>query len=263
MTQPLVSIVMPTYNDIEHLDKTVNSVLSQSYRDFELLIVDDCSNDGTWDHLQKYPDVRIRLFRNEHNSGAAVTRNRGVDEARGRYIAFIDSDDVWREDKLSIQINAMKEKDLSFVYSKYYLINERDEIFGESGNLSRETNYNKLLKHCIIRTSSVVYDTEKCGGKHKFPLIRRRQDFGMFLSLLKSTPVAHLVDDYLCSYRIRRGSVSSTKRKNIPYQWAIYIEVEKLGVVRSSYLMVIWFLSAGFTNISRKFAELSKDIKAA
>ncbi|KEQ02225.1 glycosyltransferase family 2 protein [Pseudorhizobium pelagicum] len=253
----LVSIIVPTYNSESFIYDSIASVLSQTYSDFELIIVDDDSSDDTISIIRSFDDPRIRLERNESNCGPAETRNTGLKLAIGRYIAFLDSDDLWAEDKLEKQIAFMKAKNVAFIYTRYVLIDEHGVRFGDSGPLSPSVTYRSLLPHCIIRTSSVVYDSYSTAGKIYFPPLRKRQDFGLFLRLLSVCHEAHLLDEELCSYRIRKNSVSSNKLKNIPYNWDLYRNVEKLSLASSVYYISRWFLNSAFVNIKRQYVRRS------
>jgi glycosyltransferase involved in cell wall biosynthesis len=256
--EDLVSIVVPTYNSQEFIADSIRSVLAQSYRNFEIIIVDDCSFDKTVSLVHEFEDGRIRIKQNESNCGPADTRNNGLELASGRYIAFLDSDDLWGSEKLAKQIAFMEENKVAFSYTRYDLIDEHGGQFGDSGPIASSVTYKSLLPHCIIRTSSVIYDTTLVGGKVYFPPLRKRQDFGLFLRLLKICDRAFLLDEELCSYRIRRDSVSSNKLKNIPYTWALYRNVENMSIASSAYYLSCWFFNSGFVNVRRLVAKRSR-----
>jgi teichuronic acid biosynthesis glycosyltransferase TuaG len=253
----LVSIICPTYNASEFIVQTIESVLAQTYENYELLIVDDCSSDNTVDTVASYlVDSRVKLFELGSNSGAAAARNKAIEMAKGRYIAFLDADDLWMPEKLAWQIDFMKKINSSFSYSEFELIDESGRSIGSSQKLDKSVKYSGLLKHCIIQASTAMYDVN-VHGKVFCPLIRKRQDFGLFLSALREGATAHLVLDdaghalRLATYRLRPGSVSGNKFKNIPKQWSIYYDFEKLGFVRSIFYMVHWFYNAGIKNLLR------------
>ena len=178
--KPLVSIISPTYNSLQFIEDTIQSIIQQTYTNWELLITDDCSTDGTWELIQKHQklDERIKIFRLEQNSGPGVARNNSIKQAKGRFIAFCDSDDQWKPDKLEKQIKFLIENDLPFTFSAYQKIDENGQE-GGIVNVPEEVSYNYLLKTCPIGCLTAIYDTEKI-GKVYMPEIRKRQDYGLW-----------------------------------------------------------------------------------
>lgn len=258
--EPLVSIVCPTYNSQDFIEETIKSTINQSYKNWELIIVDDCSNDATAALVKKYlPDSRIQLHRLNINSGPANARNMATRLAKGQYIAFLDSDDVWKQRKLEDQIGFMQRECREFSYTQFELIDEQSKSIGRSQKLPYQIDYEKLLKHCLIQNSTVIYDIRSI-GKIMSPSIRRRQDFALFLKILKKIDSAYLAltedgrPQTTMQYRIRRESVSSKKLKNIRFQWEVYKDIENLGNIRSSYLLANWFLRSGLKNLIRLFS---------
>lgn len=233
-----VSVIMPAYNSEPFVAASIESVLAQTYSDLELLIVDDVSSDKTASVVESYmrKDPRIRFFRQPQNAGAAEARNRAIGEARGRYIAFLDSDDLWLPEKLHRQIGAMRTEKWPFTYTAYTRIDEQGQPLGEVGVPSTVT-YAELLKTCIIGCLTAVYDTEAF-GKVLMPSIRKRQDFGLWLRLLKMTPRAYGIREPLALYRVRSDSISSNKKSAALYTWRLYREVERLSLFWS-----LWFFS--------------------
>ena len=254
---PLVSIVMPTYNVSDFIEEAIISVLSQSYDNIELILVDDCSSDDTIEKISSFDDKRIILLQNEINLGPGVTRTRGLRAAKGDFIALLDADDRWYPDKLSAQVKFMQSTGAAVTYTRYDLIDEFGKTYMNSGALPEVATYHKLLRHCFIRTSSVVFDVKKTGRDVAFADIKKRQDFVFFLSLLKRVGEARLVDEMSCSYRIHAGSVSSSKLRNIRFQWAAYREHEKLNLTYCIYLMSHWFLRSGVLVLIRKTRGLA------
>lgn len=231
----LVSIVTANYNAEKFIVETIDSVLSQSYQNWEMIIVDDCSTDGSIGIVKEYiaKDSRIRLIQLEQNSGPAVARNRAIEEAKGRYIAFLDSDDIWKPEKLEKQIAFMQENHIDFSYAAYNLI---DEDGAEKGYFSipEKQNYIDLLKTCSIGCLTAIYDIKKL-GKIKMPNIKRAQDYALWLRILKKTKYAYGLNEILGTYRLRNTSVSSNKFKKAKYQWKVYREVEKMGLFKSTF----------------------------
>jgi len=247
MNNDLVSIITPSYNSEKFISKTIESVLSQTYQKWEMIIVDDCSSDNSNEIIKEYikKDERIRLIKLEKNSGPAVARNRAIKEAKGRYIAFLDSDDLWLPDKLKKQIKFMEKNNLSFTYSAYKLINEEDKELGIFIP-KEEIKYEDLLKTNYIGCLTAIYDSEKL-GKLYMPNILKRQDYGLWLKILKQIKKTKAILEPLAIYRIRKKSVSSNKIKAAKYQWKIYREVEHLNLVKSMY----YFMSYIFYGIKK------------
>lgn len=239
----LVTVVTANYNAAKFVAETIDSVFAQTYRNWEMIIVDDCSSDNGAEIIETYleKDGRIRLIRLEENGGPAVARNRAIEEAKGRYIAFLDSDDLWMPDKLEKQIAFMKEKSAVFSYGAYDLIDEEGNALGHF-EVPQKQNYSQLLKTCPIGCLTAIYDTRKL-GKVAMPLIRKRQDYGLWLKLLKRTEYAYGLNETLAVYRVRKNSVSSNKFKAARYQWKIYRDVEKMGRFKSLYYFTHYALN--------------------
>ncbi len=230
-----VSIIIPAYNSSEYIAKTIESVLSQTYPWWEMIIVDDCSEDNTYEIAKKYSrtDRRIKVIRLKKNSGAAFARNVAISKAKGRFIAFLDSDDLWLPEKLEIQISFMLKNNLSFTYSSYYLI---DEIERDCGIFitKEKIDYNSMLKTCSVGCLTAIYDVQQL-GKMYMPDIPKRQDYALWLAILKRIGETKGILEPLAKYRIRSGSVSRNKIKAAWYQWKVYSDIEKLSFVKSIY----------------------------
>ncbi len=245
MTPPLVTVIIPTCNSAAFIDDALDSVFAQTFQDFEIIVIDDASTDATASLVKARQDDRLTLVELPRNVGPGASRNVGIHHAAGRYLAFLDSDDIWLPTKLEVQLKVMRQADQPFTYTLYDVIDVHGRPFAASGKLPAYATYTKLLPHCFIRTSSIIYDTAATGGKVYCPEIRKRQDFGLFLSLLKRVGRAHLVGATLCSYRVRENSVSSNKFHNIGYQWRVLFEIERLGMIPSAYYMGRWMIRSG------------------
>lgn len=234
----LVSIITPSYGSANFIIQTIESVLVQTYPYWEMIIVDDKSPDNSNEIIESYiqNDDRIKLIKLEKNSGPAIARNRAIEEAKGRYIAFLDADDLWHPNKLEKQLNFLQEKDLAFTYASYDLIDEDDISLGTYTTVS-EVSYRSMLKTCSIGCLTAIYDTDKL-GKVFMPEIMKRQDYGLWLKILKSIETTYGYQEVLATYRIRKDSVSSNKLRAAKYQWKIYREVEKFNRVKSSYYFI-------------------------
>lgn len=245
MYKEMVSIITPTYNAEKFLEETIQSVLNQSFKNFEMIIVDDCSKDRSVEIAEKYAslDERVKVYKLEKNSGAAVVRNTGIERAKGRYIAFLDSDDLWDKDKLEKQIAFMKTKDIGFSFTAYRLMDE------EGGNLNKvvsapaEITYKDLLKNTVIGCLTVVIDREKIGD-FRMPLVRAGQDTATWLSILKKGNVAYGLNEDLASYRKVKGSISSNKIKALKRTWNTYRNIEKLRLIPCVYYYANYVIRA-------------------
>ncbi len=238
-----VSIITPLHNSSQYISKTIQSVLNQTYTDWELLIVDDCSTDDSASIVQKYTvkNKRINLIQLKSNSGAAVARNTAIEKARGRYIAFLDSDDLWTPTKLEEQIDFMQKNNYAFTFTAYNKIDENGNKFGVI-EVPDKVNYYNLLKTCSIGCLTAVYDTGML-GKVYMPLINKRQDYGLWLRILKLTPYAYSINKPLANYRVRASSLSGNKITAAKYQWKVYREIEELTLIKSAYFFTTYFLN--------------------
>ncbi|WP_299807114.1 glycosyltransferase family 2 protein [uncultured Shewanella sp.] len=229
--KPLVSIIMPSYNSEKTISQSIDSVLSQNYENWELLITDDNSNDKTISIVNTYieKDKRIRLFINAKNLGAGGSRNRSIKEAKGKYIAFLDSDDIWFSNKLDAQIEHMLRHNVALSYSWYQKFTE----LGDGGFVKPEltVTYQQLLYSNVIGCLTAIYDTEKL-GKRYMPLIRKRQDMGLWLDILKDIDEAVAVPQVLAKYRVDSG-MTQNKFKVLKWQWLFYRDVVGLNLLQA------------------------------
>lgn len=230
----LVSIIIPCYNSSKFISQTIESVLNQTHQNWEMIIVDDCSTDNSIQIITEYikNDERIKLIKLEKNSGPAIARNKATEEAKGRYIAFLDSDDVWLPKKLEVQLKFMAENNILVCYSSYSLINEAGNEIGLFITEERAT-YDKLLRTNFIGNLTAIYDAENIGKQYTDNV--RRQDYALWLKILKLTDQAGGILDPLAKYRIHNKSVSSNKIKAASWQWNIYRNVEKITLIKSMY----------------------------
>jgi glycosyltransferase involved in cell wall biosynthesis len=230
-----VSIITPSHNCSAFISETIQSVLNQSFSDWEMIIVDDCSTDNSVEVIQSFVelDSRIKLIQLSENSGAAVARNRAIEAAQGRYIAFLDSDDLWLPYKLEKQLAFMQSNDYPFSYAAYDKIDENGQVFGHIG-VPEKVCYSDLLKMCSIGCLTAMYDTAYF-GKVYMPLIRKRQDLGLWLRLLKRTDYAYGLNETLAQYRVRTDSISANKANAAKFTWRLYRDVEGLNLFKASY----------------------------
>ena len=231
----LVSIIMPSYNTASYVKDTVQSVFDQTYTNWELIIVDDCSPDNTDEIVTPLlSDKRIRYLKNEVNSGAAVSRNRALREARGRWIAFLDSDDLWMPEKLEKQIRFMKENDYHFSYTNYEEINEAGEVTGVHVTGPRRITKTGMFNYCWPGCLTVMYDREKV-GLIQIADIKKNNDYAMWLKVCKKAD-CYLLNETLAQYRKGRiGSVSTQSIKTmIRWHYKLFREAEEQGRLLST-----------------------------
>lgn len=244
--EELVSIIMPAYNCGDFIGITLDSVINQSYKNWEVIVVDDCSTDNTADVVQEYikNDNRIKYHKLEKNSGAAVARNKAVDLAAGKYMAFLDSDDVWFQEKLTKQIGFMEENDYGFTCTSYTKIDEQGEYLNRTIVAQPRRDYDGVLKTCP-GNSTVIYNAKKL-GKFKIPDIKKRNDYVMWLQVIKKEKYLYGIEEPLGSHRIRTEGISSNKKSLVGYHWKVYREIENLSLLKSSYLIVYWVMATVF-----------------
>lgn len=234
---PLVSIITPAYNAAQTIDATIDSVMKQTVKDWEMIIVDDCSTDGTRARLARAAasDARIRVLFLERNSGAAAARNHALDLARGRYVAFLDSDDRWKKDKLEKQLKFMRKYSYTFTFTGYEYISHEGEPLHKCVRAPRRVTYADMLKNTIVGCLTVIIDREAVGVFH-MPNLRTRQDLATWLALLKKGRVAYGLDEPLAEYRIGGPeSLSRDKWKAARKTWYVYRRMEKLPLWRSCW----------------------------
>ena len=243
MSEKLVSIITPTYNCGKFIARTLDSVQAQTYQNWEMIIVDDRSQDNTKEIVDAYikNDPRIQYHLLDVNSGAAVARTVAMKLAKGSYMAFLDSDDIWMPNKLERQIKWMNDNGYAFSCTSYEQIDENDKRLNRTIKTIKKTDYNRLLLDCPVGNSTVVYDVEKM-GKFEVPNIRKRNDDALWLQMLKKEPYIRGMPDVLMQYRIRPNSISSNKFKVIKYHWILYREIEHLSVIRSAFHIFWWCL---------------------
>lgn len=232
----LVSIIMPSYNTDKFIAETIESVLSQTYSNWELIIIDDCSTDNTDRVVEKYlTDKRIRYLKNKHNSGAAVSRNRALREARGKWIAFLDSDDLWMPCKLEWQIKFMKKYDYHFSYTNYSEINEKGKENGIIVTGPKRITKTGMFNYCWPGCLTVMYDREYV-GLIQIKDIKKNNDYAMWLKVCKKAD-CYLLNKCLAQYRKgRKGSVSSHSIKTmIGWHYKLFREAEGKGAIVSLF----------------------------
>lgn len=243
----LVSVIMPTYNCRKYIGQSVQSVIDQTVTDWEIQIVDDCSTDDTYEVLKPYLDKysAIHYYRLPQNGGPAAARTEAIKRSKGKYVAFLDSDDLWTSEKLEKQIAFMETNEIKFSCTAYKQMNEEGEILQTVCIPPIKTDYNKMVRLSNpIGNLTVMYDQEVL-GKYEVPAIKKRNDFALWLRILRDVDACYGMSDILATYRIRKNSVSSNKLKQAKYHWQLYYDIEKMGFVKSCWGMGCWGVVKG------------------
>lgn len=228
-----VSVIIPMYNSSRFIVECVNSVINQTYKNLEIILVDDKSKDSTLKKVNRIKDKRIKIIKLKKNVGAAEARNKGIEASTGNYICFLDSDDYWKLDKIEKQIKFIKDK--VFIYSEYqYLRNDKTHI----ARVPESLTYKELLKNSAIFTSTVMLNM-KCLTKEDIymPNIRMGQDYGLWYKILKKVDKAYGIQEVLSIYRVGNKSLSSNKFKAIKRTWLLY-KMEKLSFIKRVYYLL-------------------------
>lgn len=220
--EALVSIIMPAYNSAAFIAQSIDSVLAQTHSNWELLIVDDCSTDDTVSIVKAYTsDPRIKLQVFDKNSGAGIARNTAVSNAKGKYIAFLDSDDLWKPEKLRKQIDFMSGNNQPFTFSFYDCIGENGQWLGKRIKAPKILTYRLLFFSNFVGNLTGIYDTGYF-GKIRIASVRKRQDWILWLTVLKKMRSARPVPESLALYRMREDSISASKWKLLRHNYAVY-----------------------------------------
>lgn len=241
----LVSIITPSYNTARYIGETIESVLSQTYRNWEMIIVDDCSQDDTDDVIKRYlNDERIRYIKNEKNFGAAISRNRALMEARGKWIAFLDSDDLWFPEKLERQIKFMEQYGYHFSYTNYIEIDENTQTLGVRVTGPKKISKQGMYNYCYPGCLTVMYDSSYV-GLVQIKDIKKNNDYAIWLEVCRKAD-CWLLDECLGKYRKRSGSISRHGIKTmIGWHYKLWHEAEDKSVLLS-FWYTGWNMFFGF-----------------
>ena len=233
---PLVSVIMPSYNAERYIAESISSVLNQTYPHWELLITDDCSTDNTVAIARSFAeqDSRIKLKVAEHHSGIANTRNQSLLRMQGRFVAFLDNDDLWVPEKLEKQVRFMMENDFAFSYSAYELIKEDGTPKGKIIKTAGVIDYKKYLRNTIIGSGTIMLDRDKTSPL-TMPENATSDDMALWCKILKKGHHAHPIQEVLMKYRVRNNSASANKWKAAQDVWRVYRNQEHL-----SFTYALW-----------------------
>lgn len=238
----LVSIITPVYNSANFISEMIKSVQSQTYSNWELLFVDDCSIDNSVQIIEQYlvKDPRIKLFKLLNNQGSGPARNKAISEAKGKYIAFLDSDDIWHPEKIEKHVAFMQVHDAAFSHTSYGFMDEDGNVIRETFHVSKEpVTYRMALQRTEISCLTAMYDVEKV-GKMYMPDIRRKQDYALWLAILRRGFKSYPLDIELAWYRQRRGSATSNKFSLIHKHYIFLRKVMKLKRIYAFKYTALW-----------------------
>ena len=259
MTQkekPLISVITPTYNAERFIEETIDSVLAQTYDHWEMILVDDASQDQTVEIVEKYSrqDERIKLIQLEENSGSAVARNTAMDHANGRFIAFLDSDDLWLPEKLATQLSFMLENNVAFSFTQYRRMTEEGRLTNGVSKMKMQVEYDELMKQCIIGCLTVMLDMERVGHE-RMVNIRTRQDYVFWLTIMKKGIPAYGIPEVLAHYRLVDNSISSNKLKAAKRNWEVYYKIEEQSLLRSMWYFANYSIRSIIQVLKFKFVK--------
>lgn len=244
MESAVVSIIIPTFNSSHFISVAIRSVQAQSYTNWEIIVVDDCSTDGTTTIISQFvaSDKRIQLFKLDTNSGTGVARNLGVEKANGKYIAFLDADDLWKPRKLEKQLAWMHTHKLPFTFSFYDCIDEQGNPLNRVIQAPKIVTYNQLFFCNYVGNLTGIYDVDFF-GKIPISAIRKRQDWMLWLTILKKIKTVKPVPESLAWYRIRSSSISTSKINLIQYNYAVYRQFHGFFVVVATLCMIVFLFT--------------------
>lgn len=244
-TEELVSVITPIYNAGKYLKSTLDSILSQTYKKIEIVLVDDCSTDNSAAIIREYQKAHPQIVYHlqEKNMGAGAARNKALEIAKGQYVAFLDSDDLWMPNKTELQLATMKKELSPFSYTAIEMIDSAGNITKSKRTLKERCDYNYLLHNTIIATSSVIIDRNILGN-FRMPLRRGGQDYATWLMLLRNGTVACGLNESLVKYRVASGSLSSNKFKSIKQVWEIQTQDEKINKFSAAFHVICFSFNA-------------------
>lgn len=242
MEMEIVSIITPCYNSEKYIADTYNSIKSQTYTNWEWIIVDDCSTDKSVEIIQSFNDNRIKLIIQSKNQGAAYSRNLALNKAQGRFITFLDSDDLWLPNFLETTINYLIENNEELVYSSYKRVDENLKPLLADFIAVDKVDRNRILYNCPIPMLTSVYDSKRI-GKIPVPDVELREDHAMWIDLLGRIKYARAINESLAIYRIRNNSVSRNKLRIAKKQYNVYRYYLKMNIFKSSYYTFFWAMN--------------------
>lgn len=246
---PIVSVITPAYDAARFIEAAIRSVQEQTFRDWEMIVVDDGSRDETRAIVERLraADPRVQLVASSGNRGAAEARNAGLERARGRYVAFLDSDDLWLPHKLERQLEFMRARDAGFCFAEYSYIDEDGVRIGRRVRVPASVGYEDLLKNTIIGCLTVVLDRERTGPL-RMPALSQHEDLSLWFALLKRGLRAQGIQEELALYRIVRRSASRDKVRSALHMWKVYLRQERLPWPRAAWCYAHYAWNAFWKN---------------
>lgn len=262
--EEMVSIIVPVYLAAPYIAETIEMVEKQTYKNWELILIDDCSPDNSVEIIQKIMDKIsgsklpgeqneeagiIRLIRKEKNGGAAKARNTGIGQAKGRYIAFLDADDIWFPDKLEKELAFMKEKNAGFVFTAYEFGDENAKGTGKIVTVPEQLTYRRALSRTVIFTTTVLFDTQKIPKELIQMPVVESEDTATWWKILRAGYTAYGLNEVLAVYRRPAKSLSSNKFVAMKRIWHLYRREEKLSLLSSAFCFCLWAMRATLRRI--------------
>ncbi len=238
----IVSIITPCFNSSKYLAETYKSILDQTYTNWEWIVVDDYSTDNSVELLKSFEESRLIIIQAKSNKGAANARNQGLDIAKGRYITFLDSDDIWKPNFIERCLTFLRDNNETLVYATYHRVNEELQPILKDFIAIDKVNKNRILYNCPIPMLTSMYDQKEI-GKIYFPDIELREDHAMWINLLNKIEHARAIKEPLAYYRIRENSVSRDKFRIAKKQYNLYREFLKMNVFKASFYTCCWALN--------------------
>ena len=245
MKEELVSIIIPVYNAEKFLDETILTVINQTYKNWELLLINDKSKDNSEKIYQKYKDdKRIIWINQKENGGAALARNKGIELSKGNYLCFLDADDLWEKTKIEKQLKYMKKNNYAFSFTGYEFANENGIPNGKKVFIPEKINYKEALRNTTIWTSTVMLDMKKLSKDDIYMPNVKSEDTACWWKILKKIEYAYGINEILSYYRRTSGTLSSNKIEAIKRIWNLYRNVEKMSFINSLYCFVCYAFNA-------------------
>lgn len=236
-----VSVIIPMYNSSKHIEECINSVINQTYKNLEIIVVDDASSDNSVNIVESKHDSRIKIIKLHKNVGAAMARNNGIKQATGDFICFLDSDDFWYLEKIEKQIKFIEQNNCEFVYSGYkFLKNNKTNIV----HIPKCMNYKQACKNTTIFTSTVMFNMQNLKKEDIYmPNIKRGEDTATWWKVLKKNIIAYGIDEVLATYRVGEKSLSSNKLKALYGTWNLY-KRENISFIKKIYFFNCYIINA-------------------
>lgn len=242
----LVSVITPVYNAGKEIGKTLESIFNQTYKNIEIVLVDDCSKDNSRDVIEQYKEnhPEIVYFCQPTNKGAGVARNKALELAKGQFVAFLDADDMWHPEKIEKQLELLRKKNGAFSYTAIQMVDQNDQIVKTKRKVKEQVNYKFLLHNTMIATSTVVIDRTKLGD-FRMPLRRGGQDYATWLMLLRDGTIAYGIDEALEDYRVgNKDSLAGTKGKSVKQVWEIQTQDEGINKISAAFNVFCFCVNA-------------------